>query len=84
MRREVQGDQLVLRDRGALMVLLAHQVLEVLVAPLVHPDLGDQVVVEEGEVEEVVVGVEVVGERAHNTIQYKREHSYQDNLGDTD
>lgn len=84
MRREVQGDQLVLRDRGALMVLLAHQVLEVLVAPLVHPDLGDQVVVEEGEVEEVVVGVEVVGERAHNMIQYKREHSYQDNLGDTD
>ena len=66
------------------MVLLVHQVLEVLVVPLVRPYLGGPVVVEVEEVVGEVAVVEVVAERANNMLLDKQERRKRDILVDTD
>lgn len=52
--------------------------------PLVHPYLGDQVVVGEEVEVEAVVGVGVVAERANNMLLDKQERRTRDILADTD
>lgn len=83
-RREVLEDQQLLGDPRVLVVPWGRPVLEVLVVPLVHPILGDQVVVEEGEEVEVVVEAGVVEELANNMLLDKQEHRKRDILVDKD